>query len=275
MPTAYLHFPDAVHYRREAFIGGLSRLGYIVQQGQPSVALRDNDVAVIWNKTARSHQSVEAARKGGGALIVCENGYAGKDVDARQPYAMALDGHNGSGRWFAPDDSSRLDALGLQPKPFRAQTSQKVVIAAQRGIGSPLMRSPPGFTDNVRRQLVARGFEVQVRPHPGQETPATRLMDDLEDARCLVVWSSNCATEAQIEGVPTYYVAPAIVTAPGLKKFAPMLDLDFSDGLRQEGLQRMAWAQWFLSEIAQGTAFKTLIDVHQGRLPSCQKGLGL
>jgi len=272
MPIAYVHLPPQVHYRREAFIEGFAALGFSVRQCQPSTALGPEDAAVIWNKTARSLQTVEMARKGGGALLVAENGYytpAGAD---HQPYAIALDGHNGSGRWYAPDDS-RLKALDIPFKPFRPQEGSKVVVAAQRGIGSPEMRSPPGWHADVADRLFK--WDVVVRPHPGMEPPATALLDDLEDARCLVVWSSNCATTALINGIPTYYAAPHIITAPAARKLTEDLDLDTYEHLRHEAFAKMAWAQWTLDEIRSGLAIKTLLRVQFGHLPAVQRGLGL
>jgi hypothetical protein len=277
MPTAYVHLPHQVSYRREAFINGFARLGYIVHQCQPPRPLGVEDVAVIWNRTARSKMTVDMAKIGGGAVIVAENGYWGQDAQGRQAYALALDGHCGSGRWYAPPgDDSRLQRLQIDFKPFRTIAGERVVIAGQRGIGSEAMRSPPEWDSIVAANLQFKGFEALVRPHPGVDKHANGpLMDDLADARCLVVWSSNCATEALIEGVPVFYDAPAIVTAGAARPFREFPTGASYEGQRQDVFERLAWAQWFVDEIDSGEALRILVDVHAGRLPACQRGLGL
>jgi len=272
---AYVHLRDNVHYRLEGFVEGLKRIGYEVLIGQPARPLEPNDVAVIWNKTARSGACIEAARRGGGAIIVAENGYHGWDAEGRQTYAMALDGHNGSGRWFA-GDRTRLDALGIEFQPWKElRRENKVVIAAQRGIGAPQMASPHAFAEGIADQIRRVGWQPYIRQHPGRHKSETTLAQDLEDARALVVWSSNCATEALIRGIPVFYCAPNIVTSAAATRWSP-------GGLpappmpeREPAFERMAWAQWFVDEIESGEAMRTLLDVHAGRLPACQEGMGL
>lgn len=274
MPTAYIHLLDAVHYRREAFINGFAKLGFIVERGQPSVPLAQDDVAVIWNKTARSEQTMQMARKGQGALLVAENGYFGKDANGHQPYAIALDGHNGSGRWYAPD-RSRLDKTPLEFEPIKPAGDGKVLVADQRGIGSPLMRSPKDFGSNmvdaIRRRWPSR--EIALRSHPGKTAPTTTLAEDLEDCDSLVVWSSNSATLALQKGIPVHYCAPTMASAGASKPFQANLAARFTEAERQMAFSRMAWAQWFLDEITSGEALETLLAVHTGALPSVSQGI--
>ena len=271
MPTAYLHLPEHVAERRLAFTTGLENLGFRILAGQPSTPLRHDDVVVTWNVTARSSLSAEMARIGGGAHIVVENGYIGQDESGWQYYAMALDGHCGSGRWYAPDDS-RLDALQLDFKPWRDTPTRQVLLAAQRGIGSPLMRSPPHWDTNTLRELTRRGYEGRVRPHPGVDKEGgTPLLADLEDMEAIVVWSSNCATKALVNGIPAYYTAPHIITAGAAAKLQHIGKHNFTDEARHEAFARLSWAQWTLAEITSGEAINTLLQVHKGRLPACRK----
>jgi hypothetical protein len=275
MPKAYVHLPAHVEQRRAAFIDGLARLGFAVIQGQPERPIPPGDVAVTWNLTPRSRQSLEMARAGGGALIVTENGYCGEDRNGLKPYAIALDGHAGAGRWYAPDDS-RLIPLDLPFEPFTVKQQGYVLLADQRGLGSPKMRSPHDFANTTSHLIrAATGLPVNVRHHPGRHVPVQSLDRDLEGARALVVWSSNCATAALIKGVPTFYRAPAIVTAGAAKPFHPSLVGEFTDSDRHAAFSRLTWAQWFLDEIATGEPFRHLLDVHAGKLASCQPGLGL
>lgn len=280
--TAYVHIRETPHYRADSFTQGLSRLGYSVVTGTPRKPLASSDVLVCWNKTARSAQSIALARQGGAAVIIAENGYYGVDENSVQRYALALDGHNGSGRWFCggPD---RLQSLNIDFQPTRLPRTGKVLVADQRGIGSPIMASPWNYSQSACNWLTRHGFEPKERKHPGTrglDVPPPPLEDDLADCDALVVWSSNSATKAMIMGVPTYYVAPAISTAGAATKLdlhdtlLPPCAAPFDDAF-QAAFERMAWAQWSVRELTSGEPFRLLLDVHAGRLPSCLPGIDL
>lgn len=267
MPVAHLHLPAHVEERRFAFIDGFKRLGFQVQFGSPppTQPLKPEDVVVVWNMTARSHQAIYAAQAAGAALIVAENGYFGQDADGCQTYALALDGHNGSGRWPS-GGRERLEALNVPFKPLKPYVRDRILIADQRGIGSQLMRSPHNFGHLTASWLERRGFRTELRPHPGRHAPRRPLADDLAQTDAVVVWSSNVATQALIEGLPTYFCAPHIVSEGASRKVSvahPEPTGVCSEEQRDAAFVRMAWAQWFLNEIAAGEAFKRLLDLHR------------
>lgn len=276
MKTAYVHLRVDPHYRLETFVSGLTKLGFHIELGQPSEPMNPEDVAIIWNRSARSKTTLEMAARGGGAVIVAENGYWGRDVSGRQAYALALDFHNGAGRWFAPpNDFSRLNVLQIEFLDRPVAHTTKVVVAGQRGIGLPPMASPGDFGPRITELLRSAGWDAFERPHPGRHTPAVPLSEDLKGAKCLVVWASNCATEALIAGVPVIYMAPTIITAGAAR---PYIDGNLSvaavsDVLRLRSFQRLACAQAFIAEIESGEALDTLLLVHSGVLAD-QNGIG-
>jgi hypothetical protein len=278
VPTAYVHIRETPHYRRDSFTQGLSRLGYTVVTDTPKAPLDRKDVVVCWNKTARSTQAISFARLGGAAVIITENGYYGRDENGIAPFALALDGHNGSGRWFC-GGPERLSALNIDFKPLRMPREGRVLVAGQRGIGSNVMRSPWGFDQQASNWLRSAGYEPKVRLHPGdRERTATPppLMEDLADCDALVVWSSNCATEALIAGVPTYFMAPTIVTAGAATMLSVSnhdLPLPHVGEPFQAAFERMAWGQWSVRELSSGEPFRLLLAVHAEALPSCMPGI--
>lgn len=272
MPTAYVNLPTTVHYRREAFINGFARLGFIVHTEMPDRAFGPEDAAIVWNMTARSQRTIDKAKAAGAALLVSENGYFGSDHNGHQHYAIALDGHNGSGRWHV-GDPDRLKKFNLCFRPMRKfGGTGNVLIAAQRGIGSAKMRSPYKFEDDAAMGVIKRGCNAVIRPHPGRDEPAIPLGVQLADSSAVVVWSSNVATKALIHGVPAYYCAPHIVTAGAAMNYHHDWLKTPTEEERQEAFQRAAWAQWSLAEIESGEAIKTLLDVHQGRLAAHSQG---
>lgn len=272
MPLAYLHLPDHVKERRQAFADGVRALGFSPVEGPVRAPVTSDDLVITWNLTARSTQSAQRAREQGAAHIVVENGYVGLDQNGWQYYAMALDGHCGSGRWYAPDDS-RLKALQIEFQPWKLDNPRKVLVAAQRGIGSPQMRSPSMWAEGIVKELAKRGYEGRIRPHPGANKEGGVPFDeDVRDVGTVIVWSSNCATKALIRGIPVFYAAPFIITAGAAAKLQHLGRHNFTDAARYEAFSRLAWAQWTLAEISSGEAIDYLLQVQRGALPACRKG---
>ena len=158
MPTAFNAVPDRFDDRRcEAVSAGLRACGYDVRQGEKQgPVIQPGDVVVTWNLHNRVAADWGARAKSRGAhLIVAEEGYTRRLRTKAKSFAMALDGHNGSGRWF-PGDASRWEALGLQIDPWRpAHSDDYVLICASRGMGSELMREPQGWAMKMARELKA------------------------------------------------------------------------------------------------------------------------
>jgi hypothetical protein len=142
MSKAYVHLPAHVEERRAAFIDGLARLGFIVIQGQPEPDPAGRRGGHLEPDATVAPVAGDGAA-GGGALIVTENGYCGEDRNGLKPYAIALDGHAGAGRWYAPDDSR------LRPSIFRSNPSREAARLRAAGRSTrprqSQMRSPHDF----------------------------------------------------------------------------------------------------------------------------------
>ena len=249
------------HYRRDAFEHGLKRLGYSLDS-QPKPG--PNSVLVLWNRKPGNEENLARLYESHGSkVVIAENGYIGKDANGHQLYAMALNGHNGSGRWFI-GDADRWLKLGIEIKPWREPFAEKgyVLICAQRGIGSKTMASPPGWHRRVleeQRRFPGAG-EMRTRMHPGSLPSKTTLEQDWAGARGLLIWSSSSGVKALVAGLPVCYNAPHWVCAGAGTKYASSRALTFYQGPREIALARMAWAQWTLEEIGDGTAFECLLN---------------
>ena len=199
--------------------------------------------------------AAEACEWRGGIVVVCEESYTRRLVPGAR-IAMALGGHNGSGRWF-PGGPERFESLGLALRAWR-KTGSEILICASRGMGSETMREPRGWAEDVQkrlRKLTRR--PLRLRRHPGK-APATPLCEDIERVWAVVVWASNCATEALTQGVPVFYEAPHIVTAGAAEcDLASIEQPSFPD--RRPVFEQLAWAQWTLEEVAAGAAFRHLL----------------
>jgi len=274
-PRAVCLIRPQVHYRREAFLAGLEAAGYEVVDQEPS-DIRPDDRLIMWNSYGAYHQQQLRWEARGGRAIITENGYWGKDGKGRQPYAIALDGHQGSGKWYSGGYNealvkSRLMANPVRFKPFQINRPGYALVCGQRGIGTPEMASPNGWDSDVANQLVKLGWDVNVRPHPEllkrRGVEPVPLHKDLAGASIVVVWSSNVAVQSLAEGIPTIYCAPHHVLgrammreciAPDERQRWTAAELDAE---RYIAFCRAAWAQWFVGEIAKGIPFEHLKGV--------------
>lgn len=266
-PRAWITLRRRPPYRSDAFAKGFEALGYVPSLTFPAAEnIAPGDVVVVWNLNVRYRPVAAAAKTAGAALIVAENGYIPRAGSMEPFYALARDGHNGAGFWFVGADD-RWSALGQTIYPWRGQWSPDsyVLLANQRGIGSELMKCPRDFvalgTDRIKRvykQAGERTPAVTVREHPGRHKSTVTLKDHFAGARALVTWASNVANLACLIGIPAFRMAPyhvneAVHDDLGLLPNPPEPD-------RLAAFRKLAWAQWSLTEIESGAAFRCLLQ---------------
>lgn len=256
---------DQPHYRRDAFTRGLTNAGYKLVTGaaRPSAP---TDLLVIWNRYGSYEAMADSWEAQGGNVLVAENGYIGKDDNGHQLYALAVHGHNGSGWWHVGDDL-RWRALSIPLADWVDRPDGYALICGQRGIGSRSMASPANWHERT-----ARGWrlgKVKQRLHPGNkpDPSAPKLDDDLRGARYCIVWSSSSGVKALMQGIPVVYDAPHWICEEAAVPLRAMLDKNFEfpspdllTALRQQALERMAWAQWTIAELETGLPFTLLRD---------------
>lgn len=245
------------HYRREAFEKGLKRAGYTLTTSM--VPAKPGDALVVWNRMRGSaEQACERWEQAGGVVIVAENGYLQKAHG--EMYALSLGQHNGAGK-FPVGSEDRFSKLGFEVKPWRTG-GREIVVCAQRGIGSRLMASPPGWAEQTAMKLRSlTKLPVRIRQHPGL-TACVPLERDLEHAAACVIWSSGAGVRALVEGVPVFYAAPHWICAWAawpLREFG-VPPIPFG---RQWALNTAAWGQWHHEEIASGEPFVRLKEMRK------------
>lgn len=265
MPRAFVTLRQRPEYRWEAFVKGAQSRGYEVVSCEPRLVpsrVHPDDLVVVWNLSSRSMMAAEKARSSKARVMVAENGYLTPDQHGRIYYSVAMDGHNGSGRWRT-GDAGRLHRLGAVVSPWQHNTDGHVLVCDQRGIGSPTMRSPYGFADNAAKQvragLAKRGMmnKVVVRPHPGRHAGQPKLEDALQGACAVVVWSSNVANLALARGIPAYTAAPHHVNA-AVQPLERLYEFERPEGLLA-AFSRLAWHQWHVKEIESGEPYRVLL----------------
>lgn len=260
MPTAYLLIREGPHYRRNAFSAGLAACGYRVEFNAPRTFQRD-DLVVTWNRYFQWHNIATEAERCGARVLVAENGYIGGPKDGGTNYAIALHAHNGMGKWPSGDDS-RLRALGVELKPWRAKGNH-ILLAPNRAFGQPGLAMPPEWPREVRHELQRRagGRQIVYRDHPGNGAEKVPLARDLENCHLVVVWASTVGVKALIAGVPVVCCSPHWICKGAAGTLDDLQNPPTSDDARYAALSRLAWGQWNLSEISSGLAFRNLLDM--------------
>jgi hypothetical protein len=254
---AYCQIRTDPVYRREAFCKGLAAVGASVVLGGVPKA-QAGDALLIWNRYGEWHNMASRFEDEGGTVIVAENAYLGVDRSNRMRYAIALDGHNGSGAW-PMGGPERWDALGIALQPWRT-SGDHILLCPNRSFGRPDMIMPNLWAEKTAEEL--RRYTkrpVRIRPHPGNGPPKVPLADDLRNAHAVVVWSSSAGCEALVAGIPVfccgpYWIARGAVSRGGLRTIDNPQLPD-----RLPAMHRLAWAQWHVEEIASGEPFQHLL----------------
>jgi hypothetical protein len=271
MPTAIVTLRSEPFYRREAFVGGLKRLGYSVELSDERTTSRDatlpypesrDDLLVNWNrKQGPQERAAQEWERRGGTVITTENAYLQR-VD-KSAYAISVGHHCGAG-WFPVDESEdRFTPLGF-PLENRSAFGGRILVCAQRGVGSTEMASPPQWGNKMAQELSRRypDREVRLRSHPGMLKPRVSLEQDLEGASLCVIWSSACGVRAMTMGVAVVYKAPHWICADGARSqtglWLPPVNV-------MPALNKMAHGQWSVAEIAAGEPFARMRDQRWGR----------
>lgn len=238
--------------RHEAFAAGLAAMG-LELVARPERA----DVLVTWNRHRPDVQRAAlACTARGGRVVVCEEAYTRRLVEGAH-FAMALDGHNGAGRWF-PDGPERWRRLGVTLAPW-TRRGRHVLVCASRGLGAPELRQPAGWAEDLCRRLERLTRRpIRLRRHPGKGCGQEPLERDLEGAWAVVVWGSNAATQALVAGIPVFFEGPAIITAGAAERGITGIEMPARPP-RQPVFERLAWAQWRLDEIARGDPYRHLL----------------
>jgi len=261
VPIAALCLRDLPHYRFNAFKRGLESLGYTVER-EPRLNPARSDVLMVWNRQGRFDNFARRYEKAGAAVLVAENGYLGTDAEGHHLFALALDHHNGAGR-FPEGLQDRWSRLGVPLAPWRADGNH-VLVLCQRGIGPAGVAMPRNWPASVARRIAAvTRRPVQMREHPGRfKTP---LEPALQDCWCAVTWGSSAALKAIVAGVPVVHDLPGWIGAGAARHGLAGLDCLYT-GDRVPMLQRLAWAQWTAVEIEAGEPIRRLLDLHQFRV---------
>ena len=270
MPKAYIGLRHEPGRRRKKFVQGLEAAGFSCNDCiRPSGAIdpwppkgpQEGNILLIWNRGGKFERMAIDFETLGGRVIVTENGYL-PTVKGEKTYALALTEHNGAGHWHV-GSYRRWEKLGHHVEPWRKKGSH-ILVCAQRSIGSRKMGMPQGWQYTVVKRIKQHTDRIiKIREHPQrlrhiEKSNAVELSDELQNAHCIVVWSSGCANWSLVAGIPVIYQAPTIVGAPAALSSLERIEDPYL-GSREEAFSRIAWAQWTGDELATGEPFERIL----------------
>jgi hypothetical protein len=272
----------------QAFKQGAEKLGHTVVEGNwdmPDVAVI---WSVLWNGRMKGNQKVmKKFTEAGKPVIVLEVG----GLIRNKTWKVAVGGINGEAYFGHETDntSDRLTGLKLKMQPWRPRTYQpKYVLVLGQNEFSHQWRDMPTSTEWIESIITqirtVTDRDIRIRPHPrspldqtwiketiknyndvyfNQPRQVAGTYDDfdfdkqLNDAWCVVNWSSNPATQAALNGVPIF-TGPESLAAPvanlNLKRIE---DPDMPD--RQQWANNIAYTEWTIEEISQGIPLKRIL----------------
>lgn len=260
----------APHYRSDAFQVGLRAAGFRLMSHVHDVG--PNDLLVIWNRYGYEEDLALAWERAGAAVVIAENGYIGHHenayakpytVSGDQLYALALNYHNGAGRWWvrAP---GRWREQGIEVQPWRSD-GDHIVVLGQRGIGPAGVAMAGDWVQKACQRLQEfTRRPIRVRAHPGNYPATTPLLSDLRGAWAVVTWGSGAALKAICAGIPAFAEFDRWIGMPCAKRGIEHLETPLChDGARELMLDRLAWSQWTVDEISSGEPFRRLMSLHE------------
>lgn len=254
-PVAWILIHSKVIARIEAFEAGFRSLGFEVSRRTP-FAIGPSDVLVIWNRFGAGAKAADRFDAIGRPVLVIENGYV-PHPSGLDTLAAAWSRHLGAGSWWI-GGPERWDHWGVAIAPWQERAPDApVLLAPQRGIGPADTAPAADWAVRMEEYLKARTRRpIRIRRHPGTGTPDRPLSDDLGEAAAVAVHASRVGIEALIAGIPVLTSFPRWI---GAQAAATGWTDPLHRGDRLAMLRRLAWAQWTIEEIANGTALPRLL----------------
>jgi len=261
---ALLVAKDGSHYehQRDAMLAlrlGMARHGIDARvKPSPCSPRPDDDFFVSWGDK-------NVAQANGVPHLILECGYingSGENyTENRMRFiSTSWNRRHGLSDWDWSQEASveRWDALGIEIQPW--YPDGEYVLLLEQHLGDKAAPDVGKFRRQVKDECAQRKWPCRVRPHPSYYRNEHTLAEDLSDALFAITWCSTAAVEAVIAGVPTYTLGPGSIASPVTRQ---SLSDDPYVGDRTEWANRLAYRQWTVAELADGSAW-----------PHIQSGLG-
>lgn len=233
---------------------GLQRHGVTVEWGQG-----DCDLAIVWSHN--EHAAIERQRAKGRDYLVVECGYLGNRL---KECSLGFNGLNGDAEAPPAGDINRSNRWGhlLQ---FPRRGDYLLIIGQVPGDAAIRDINFSKWVSDAEQAARHIGLPIYYRPHPQGHTnthlPELKgsLAGALQNAHQVITYSSNTGVDAVLAGC----------SVVAYSKRSMVWQLASHDGRykqlpdRTEWLNALAWRQWQLSELQNGSAWAHLKQRYQ------------
>ena len=212
----------------------------------------------------------------GKQVVILETGYINRGDGGEHYYAAGLNGLNGWGDFRNEDspDDRWLD-LDIELKaPSAAAGLGAIILCGQIPWDASVQDTdhPEWLVETARDILQRTDRRLVFRPHPkcpirafphvlyALLPPSKRtLADDLPHTGTIVTYNSNSGVEALISGVPTICLGEGDMVGKAAYRSLDHLDTKALPP-REQWLNDLAYAQWNLTEMAEGKTWAHLFQ---------------
>ena len=255
MLAAFLNRGGAGNTVIRAFASGIGcRIGYA--EDEPTTLA---DIPVVWGVLRDSDRILAQAKAQGLNYFYIDHAYFNRGHG--RTYRITRNGYEAGPVRESPRD--RLSALKLNIRPWQ-KSGREILVCPP----TEYFMEAHGCRDWLEmtlaeiRHVTDRPVVVRTKPQPGQDV--IPLEQALESAHALVTHSSNVAIEAACFGTPVF-VAPMSAAAPVGKTSLSEIECPIYPD-REPWLRHLAYNQFSFEEIADGTAWRLLLELEQRSL---------
>lgn len=218
-----------------------------------------SDVPVVWGVLRGSDRILAQAKAQGLYYFYIDHAYFHRGHG--RTYRIARNAYEAGPVRKCPSD--RLENLGLEVAPWN--DAGREIIVCPPTDHFMLAHGCPDWLESTLtslRSVTDRPLVVRTKPQPGDA--AVPIPEALRTAHALVTHSSNVAIEAACLGTPVF-VSPTSAAAPiGRTDLAEIENPVRPD--RAPWLAHLAYNQFSLDEIRDGSAWRMLLDLEEREL---------
>ena len=252
MISAFLNRGGGGNPMIRAFAAGIGcRMAYA--EDEPETL---SDIPVVWGVLRDSDRILAQAKAQSLYFFYIDHAYFNRGHG--KSYRISRNRYEAGPVRDCPSD--RIAQIGLEVRPWR--TSGRDIIVCPPTDYFMQAHGCADWLDTTLERLehfTDRPVVIREKPQPGET--AVPLEAALESAHALVTHSSNVAIEAACLGTPVF-VDPASAAAPiGRTDLSEIEDPYFPD--REPWLAHLAYSQFSLDEIRDGSAWRLLLEMEE------------
>lgn len=200
-----------------------------------------------------------------------DTGYFGNHVNEKNPHGWKhwhrIVPNNLQHNTIMPVPADRWQQHNIKLQPRRHGSKIVIAVPDEKPCIFYGVDLDTWLTETVKtvRNHTDRPIEIRHRDPNRQNRQRNSLTEALQNAHALITFNSNAATEAIMQGVPSFVLAPCHAASPVASTDLTKIDDPWwaDDDLRHQWVCSLAYGQFHISEMRSGAAHKILDSLQQ------------